>query len=353
MKRTGTKAAAASNLHDVSSPQPRLPIPEAQWDPLAFAKRCALTRVPATGRSPVKLFYLSLALFGQPLAKSDVSVFRIRLENLLFSLQISENTFYKFRALLMAAGLVDIKRTAKSTYVRVFAKRMMAEPVPFAVDPWVQERLPVTAHSGESDSAHSGESDSAHSGESDSAHSGESIDLDLRRGSTTRGETRTREAAKPTATGAPRTATDPKLLLLLDLAVENQIIGDDQRPAAKRHVRTLDYREVDQMIDAIKGGVSGGGALDDCGGALALGRRILGTKPRKKCPKGCTCKRCCPLVVCPDCHAAMHPTGIGHQCDPAALERVKAERPWRRNKPAAAGTTSLGAFAASALGGKP
>ena len=52
---------------------------------MAFARRCEAVRVGSHG---LKAFYLALALKCQPLKRADMGVFRIRLENLLHSLEI-------------------------------------------------------------------------------------------------------------------------------------------------------------------------------------------------------------------------------------------------------------------------
>ena len=120
---------AAPLLADVSTPTPLLPIQPATWDAMAFARRCEAVRVGSHG---LKAFYLSLALKAQPLKRADCGVFRIRLSNLLHSLEIGERAFYRNRKALERQGLVSIRRTAKSTEVRLFAKRMIAEAPPWS-----------------------------------------------------------------------------------------------------------------------------------------------------------------------------------------------------------------------------
>lgn len=118
-------------LLDVSTPTPRLPIEPAKWDSMAFAKRCGAVRVGSHG---LKAFYLALALQCQPLKRADVGVFRIRLTNMLHYLEIGERAFYRNRKALERQGLLFIRRTAKSTEVRVFARRMLAEAPPWSSD---------------------------------------------------------------------------------------------------------------------------------------------------------------------------------------------------------------------------
>ena len=132
--------APAKPLRDASTTRPKLPLAAAVWDSMSFARRCALVRV---GDGVLKQFYLALALLGQPLKRADFAVFRMRLENLLFILEVSKNTFYRRRKQLEALGLLDIKRTAKSTYVRVFARFVAASPPPFAKDTdWHEAAVP-------------------------------------------------------------------------------------------------------------------------------------------------------------------------------------------------------------------
>ena len=146
-----------TRLVDVSTPTPRLPIEPAKWDSMAFVKRCGTVRVGSHG---LKAFYLSLAGLAQPLRRADAGVFRIRLTNMLHHLEIGERAFYRNRRALERQGLVSIRRTAKSTEVRVYARRMLAE-----APPW---RSPSLA-------------DSVEVTESDSVEVTESIDGEYRR----------------------------------------------------------------------------------------------------------------------------------------------------------------------------
>ena len=51
---------------------------------------------------------------------------------MLHYLEIGERAFYRNRRALERQGLVSIRRTAKSTEVRVFARRMLAEAPPWS-----------------------------------------------------------------------------------------------------------------------------------------------------------------------------------------------------------------------------
>ena len=110
-------------LKIVHAPQPSLPIDRPTWDAASFARRCLLTRV---GDPMAKMLYLSLALLTQPLVKADHGWFRMRRENILHGVELGQRRYYRKLALLKAMGLVQTRRTAKSTRYRVFARQELA-----------------------------------------------------------------------------------------------------------------------------------------------------------------------------------------------------------------------------------
>ena len=133
---TASQAASESagpHLTVVPPAQPRQtierPIEAAAWEDMRFMARCNSQRV--AGGYNVKAFYIALASRCSTLEKTDTGSFRIRLCNLLHGLQCSERKFYTLRRKLEEAGLVEIRRTAKSTEVAVIAHRHMAEAPPF------------------------------------------------------------------------------------------------------------------------------------------------------------------------------------------------------------------------------
>ena len=140
---------------------------------MRFVKRCGAVRAGTH-----KQFYLSLCTLCQPLKQADQGVFRIRLENLLHYLEIGERAFYRNRRALERLGLVSIRRTAKSTEVRVFARRMLAEAAP-----WRSNSVEVT--------------------ESDSVEVTESIDGEYRQ------DVRTASRGEGSSTFSPTVAYSP------------------------------------------------------------------------------------------------------------------------------------------------
>ena len=105
------------------------PIEAAAWESMRFMARCNSQRV--AGGYEAKAFFLALAGRCATLEQTDTGSFRIRRVNLLHALQCSKGTFYKWRRILEDQGLVEIRRTAKSTEVTVLANRHMAEAPPF------------------------------------------------------------------------------------------------------------------------------------------------------------------------------------------------------------------------------
>ena len=133
---TASQAASESagpHLTVVPPEQPRQtierPIEAAAWESMRFMARCNSQRV--AGGYEAKAFFLALAGRCATLEQTDTGSFRIRRVNLLHALQCSKGTFYKWRRILEDQGLVEIRRTAKSTEVTVLANRHMAEAPPF------------------------------------------------------------------------------------------------------------------------------------------------------------------------------------------------------------------------------
>ena len=118
------------------------------------------------------MLYLSLALLAQPLVKADYGWFRMRRENILHGVEMGERRYYRTLARLKALGLIQTRRTAKSTYYRVFARQELAVAPPFLADDGFRQ-MPLAGVS-------SNGGDSAPAVKSDSAPAVKSIDRDLR-----------------------------------------------------------------------------------------------------------------------------------------------------------------------------
>ena len=114
------------------------------------------------------MLYLSLALLAQPLVKADHGWFRMRRENILHGVELSERRYYYLVATLKRLGLVQTRRTAKATFYRVFARQDLAVAPPFVADDGCRQ-LPLSGVSSNGD-------DSAPACKSDSAPACKSID---------------------------------------------------------------------------------------------------------------------------------------------------------------------------------
>ena len=130
--RGTTRQLEPTQLRDVSSAQPRLPIEPTTWNNWRFMLRARRVRVEGPEQLKLKLFYLAIAGFTDQLLKGvDVGKFALPIGVILHDLQLSENTFYRLRRELDALGLLEWKqRRNRSTEYRVFARREWAAAAP-------------------------------------------------------------------------------------------------------------------------------------------------------------------------------------------------------------------------------
>ena len=151
--RGTTRQLEPTQLRDVSSAQPRLPIEPTTWNNWRFMLRARRVRVEGPKKLKLKLFYLAIAGFTDQLLKGvDVGKFALPIRVILHDLQLSENTFYRLRRELHALGLLEWKqRRNRSTEYRVFARREWAAAAPDSDHPQtarVAVRQPFTNRTG-------------------------------------------------------------------------------------------------------------------------------------------------------------------------------------------------------------
>ena len=100
-----------TQLRDVSSAQPRLPIEPTTWNNWRFMLRARRVRVEGPEQLKLKLFYLAIAGFTDQLLKGvDVGKFALPIGVILHDLQLSEKPrFYRLRPRVGRVGLAGVE----------------------------------------------------------------------------------------------------------------------------------------------------------------------------------------------------------------------------------------------------